>query len=289
MIKMNNMMFIIYSSLLLLVILLKSSSLFALSASIIGIDMGSVFTKVSIVQPGRLFDIVLSPDSKRKYHTSMGVYQNERVYGSDAFGLFTKKPENSIWRAKNILGHGVNDQPVTLLKNYLFDNEIVSSSDSSTRINAEADGTGSPFIKIANGSDDQDIFAAEEVVAMLIQHARENAERHSSSTGINNVVLTIPSFYTPFERQALLDAVEIAGMNTLSLIDENLAAGIQFAVDRTFKEEPEIYIIYNMGAGSTQVTIFQITGKDASSKSHVRQVRVLSKTWEASFGSEDFI
>ena len=72
---------------------------------------------------------------------------------------------------------------------------------------------------------------------MTMIHGRENAEAFAEEKGIKDVVLTVPSFYTQSERQAYLDAAEIAGLKVLSLIEENTAAALQYGLDRIFKEE----------------------------------------------------
>ena len=49
-------------------------------------------------------------------------------------------------------------------------------------------------------------------------------------------------------------AAEIADLNVLTLIEENTAAALHYGIDRVF-EEPHTVLYYNMGAGSTQVTV----------------------------------
>lgn len=50
----------------------------------------------------------------------------------------------------------------------------------------------------------------------------------------------------------MLDAAEIAGLNVLSLMDENTAAALLFAVDNVYTQ-PTYIVFYNMGASSLQV------------------------------------
>lgn len=57
------------------------------TASVIGIDYGSEWFKVSIVKPGIPLDIVLNHESKRKTPTVVLVRNGDRRYGSDAVAL----------------------------------------------------------------------------------------------------------------------------------------------------------------------------------------------------------
>jgi hypoxia up-regulated 1 len=56
-------------------------------ASVLAIDYGSDFTKVSLMKPGVPFDVVLNRDSKRKIASSVAWKGEERLFGSDAVGI----------------------------------------------------------------------------------------------------------------------------------------------------------------------------------------------------------
>ncbi len=75
-----------------------------LSQSLISVDPGSNFMKVVLVQPGKVFDIALSPDSKRKTFTGFAMVDGVRSFGSESFNVYGKKPQNTIWRVRDLLG-----------------------------------------------------------------------------------------------------------------------------------------------------------------------------------------
>ncbi len=56
-------------------------------ASVIGIDYGTDWFKVSIVKPGVPLDIVLNRESKRKTSSIVALRSNIRHMGSDAVAL----------------------------------------------------------------------------------------------------------------------------------------------------------------------------------------------------------
>lgn len=56
-------------------------------ASILAIDYGTEWMKVSLVKPGLPFDVLLNHDSKRKIQSSVGWKNNDRLFGSDAFNI----------------------------------------------------------------------------------------------------------------------------------------------------------------------------------------------------------
>ena len=88
--------------------------------------------------------------------------------------------------------------------------------------------------------------------------------------------------------KTLMDAAHLAGLNVLTLIDETTAAALYYAMDKTFEEE-QIFLFYNLGAASLQVSIvkfFQYELKSGPGKPKpVPALQVLAKTWDATLGS----
>ena len=81
---------------------------------------------------------------------------------------------------------------------------------------------------------------------------------------VHDVVLTVPPFYTQFERDAVADAIEVAGLRTLALINDGTAVAINYAMTRTFPT-PEYHVIYDAGASSIRATVVSFS-TDTNSK-----------------------
>lgn len=144
-------------------------------------------------------------------------------------------------------------------------------------------------------------FTPEELVAMVLTHAVDIAVAHATSQGSNqltrsppkDVVLTVPSFATQHERRALLDAAYLAGLTVLDLVDENTAAAVQYAMDKTFEEDKDqIMVFYNMGASSLQVSLIRLYAYPKPEKygkpKIVPAVQILYKAWDATLGGDAF-
>lgn len=56
-------------------------------ASILAIDYGAEWTKISLVKPGLPFDVVLNKDSKRKVQSVVGWKKDERLFGGEAVAV----------------------------------------------------------------------------------------------------------------------------------------------------------------------------------------------------------
>ena len=141
-------------------------------------------------------------------------------------------------------------------------------------------------------------YTPEELISMVLKHAEEmtiayGKEKGNEITSIQDCVLTVPSFATQAERQAYLDAAALAGFNVLGLIEDNTAAALNFGMDKTF-EDPKIYLFYNLGASSLQVSVikyhvYQVPeGKFSKKMKTVGSIEVLGKAWDTTLGGQSF-
>ena len=74
-----------------------------------------------------------------------------------------------------------------------------------------------------------------------------------SETPIRDCVITVPDFFTTKERNALLDAASLAGLNVLDLMNENSAAALYYGIERAYDvNKTDTFIIYNMGGASKE-------------------------------------
>jgi hypoxia up-regulated 1 len=82
---------------------------------------------------------------------------------------------------------------------------------------------------------------------------------------VYDVVVTVPPFYSQFERDAVADAIEIAGLRTLALVNDGTAVAVNYAMTRSFPN-PEYHVIYDAGASSIRATVVSfssdVTNKD---------------------------
>lgn len=116
-------------------------------------------------------------------------------------------------------------------------------------------------------------------------------------------------FATQYERQAILDAAELAGLNVLSLIHDETAGmvksflhvvipaskwnpslvALNYAVSREFSNTPEYHIFYDMGAGSTVASLVSFSNvKEGKSKKTVPQLEVKAVGFDRTLGGHEF-
>jgi len=248
-------------------------------SAVLGIDFGSDFVKVAVVAPGHAFEIALDPSSKRKSPAVVGFDDGERRFGNDATSLITKRPAETYSYISRLLGKSIDSPIVSEFKAQYYPYQF------------EADEVRNT-VRIKFGEDRT--FGVEEIVSMYLKQAQTSAMNFlDSTTMIRDCVLTVPDFWTTKERRALLDAAELAGLNVLSLINENSAAALHYGIERTYElNETANFIFFNMGSTSTKVSIAQYDAflKKISKRKNktVGQVTVLSQAWDETLGGNAF-
>lgn len=100
------------------------------------------------------------------------------------------------------------------------------------------------------------VFNIEQIVAFYLTKLKKFYENNDIKC--KDVVLSVPSYWSNAERQALLDATEIAGLKCLRLINESTAIALQYGFfrkkDLDAKEERRVAFV-DFGHSKTTVTI----------------------------------
>lgn len=221
-------------------------------AAVLAIDYGTDWIKASLMKPGVPFDVLLNKDSKRKIQSSVAWKKSDRLFGTDAFNLASRFPSDSFSYVKYLQG-------------VPFDSEFTQyfTSISSTDLVETARKT------VGFKQSDGTVWSTEELIAMQFAYVRNLAEAVAGEK-VHDVVVTVPPYYTSFERDAVADAVEIAGLRTLALVNDGTAVAVNYAMTRTFPT-PEYHVIYDAGASAIRATVVQFStdSKGASPATHI--------------------
>ena len=125
-------------------------------------------------------------------------------------------------------------------------------------------------------------WSVEELIAMQFSYIRQLAESLGGEK-VRDVVVTVPPYYSQYERDAVVDAIEIAGLRTLALINDGTAVAINFAMTRTFTT-PEYHIIYDAGAASTVATVVAFAPIDVKKESAGTHITVTGVGYDRKAG-----
>ena len=283
-------------------VLLSLSFLFTSIASaasaVLGIDLGTEYIKAALVKPGIPLEIVLTKDSKRKETAAVAFKPlktkvspaasdpfPERIYGGDALALSARFPGDVYANLKPLLGLKYGDDLISRYGETSPGLDIVEWAE-----------TGTVGFRSDSFLEEEEPWLVEELLAMELKNIKSNAETMAGKAStIQDVVITVPSFYTAQERRAVILAADLAGLRVLSLISDGLSVGLNYATSRTFPTineggRPEIHLVYDMGAGSTTATVLKFQGRTVKDvgkyNKTIQEVQVLATSWDKTLGGD---
>jgi heat shock protein 1/8 len=76
-------------------------------------------------------------------------------------------------------------------------------------------------------------------------------------TPVRNVVITVPTYFNIFQRQAIKDAGFIAGLNILRIINSTSAAAIAYGSERRISGSRYV-LVFDLGGGTCSVSLLSI-------------------------------
>ncbi|KAI5474325.1 protein of heat shock protein Hsp70 family [Pseudohyphozyma bogoriensis] len=205
------------------------------AASLLAVDYGTDSFKASLVKPGVPFDVLINKDSKRKTPALLTIRGEDRSFGGEAANLATRFPQFTFSSIKLLLGHP-STHPQAALHNSLYN---------------------TPPSTTARGSPAISSYPVEEILAQQLVYAKEMAEE-AAGESVRDTVITVPAWFGQSERQAVLDAIELAGLRSIGLVNDGTAAAVNYAMTRTFAPEPTYHLLYDFGAGSLRTTLVSL-------------------------------
>ena len=127
-------------------------------------------------------------------------------------------------------------------------------------------------------------LGTEEIVADIFSWIKKNVEMKFGGQSIDGVVISVPFAFQNTERERIKIAARRAGLPVLGLIEEPVAAALSFGLfDDTKKLKAEKILVFDLGGGTFDVTIFEF--KKPSSSNF--KIRVLTTDGEKQLGGID--
>mmetsp|Transcript_27864 Transcript_27864/g.84105 ORF Transcript_27864/g.84105 Transcript_27864/m.84105 type:complete len:794 (+) Transcript_27864:157-2538(+) len=216
---------------------------------VIGIDLGSADSYVAYVCKGTI-DTVQNEVSQRKTPTLVGFTDRERLLGDTALSQIKSNVKNTCRNFKHLLGQKLNSPGVEQEQFW-----------ATCRLEQDADGYAGCSV---NYKGEPVVFSATTITAMFLTKLKDITEAWCQGT-VADVVIGVPSYFTDFQRKALLDAAEIAGINVLRVMNEHTATALEYGYFRTNNfdlEKPMTVAFCQMGHTVFSVAIVQfVRGK----------------------------
>jgi len=103
---------------------------------------------------------------------------------------------------------------------------------------------------------DGEEYTPEQVSAFILQKIKHDAEEYLGDE-IEKAVITVPAYFNDRQRQATMDAGEIAGFDVERIVNEPTAASMAYGLD---DESDQTVLVYDLGGGTFDVSVLELGG-----------------------------
>jgi molecular chaperone DnaK len=209
----------------------------------VGIDLGTTFSEVAVMQGGEP-TIIPSSEGSNLFPSIVAVSKTgERLVGQIAKRQAIVNPENTIYSIKRFMGRKWGEPP---------GRELPVEEDAHRKTYRVTRGANNEVHVLMGGKE----YSPPEISAMILQKLKTDAEAFLGEK-VTDAVITVPAYFNDAQRQATKDAGTIAGMNVLRIINEPTAAALAYGLD---KKNEETIAVYDLGGGTFDISVLEIGG-----------------------------
>lgn len=117
-------------------------------------------------------------------------------------------------------------------------------------------------------------YTASELSSFILKKLTQDASQQVGS--IKDVVISVPAYFKENQRNATMQAGQLAGLNVIAIINEPTAAALYYASTTDIKGKG---LVYDLGGGTFDVTVTQTDGKD---------IQIIASAGDHHLGGVDF-
>ncbi|MGF1581168.1 MAG: molecular chaperone DnaK [Gemmataceae bacterium] len=217
---------------------------------IIGIDLGTTNSVVSVMEGGEVKVIANQEGHRTTPSVVAFTKEGDRLVGELARRQAAMNPQRTIYSIKRFMGRRHNEvQDEEKLVPY----KVVGGPDELVKVDID-------------GKD----YTPPEISAMVLRKLKEAAEAYLGHT-VRKAVITVPAYFNDSQRQATIDAAQIAGFDTeweiedpetkkktkqrMRIINEPTAASLAYGLD---KKNDEKIAVFDLGGGTFDISILDV-------------------------------
>jgi len=204
------------------------------SKKIIGIDLGTTNSVVSIVEGGEPKVLINEEGSRLTPSIVAFAKDGEILVGGPAKRQAVVNPENTVYSVKRLMGRRYEE---TLEEAKRLPYKIVKAS------NADA------WVEVMGKQ-----YSPPQISAHVLMKLKKAAETYLGEE-VTEAVITVPAYFNDSQRQATKDAGKIAGLNVRRIINEPTAAALAYGFD---KKKEGMIAVYDLGGGTFDISILEV-------------------------------
>jgi len=205
---------------------------------ILGIDLGTTNSCVAIMD-GQNATVLENSEGARTTPSVVAFTKTgERLVGQAAKRQAITNSTNTIFSVKRFMGRKFSE-----VKNELHrvPYKVVEAPNGDAHIQVTING-------------EQKTFSPPEISAIILGKLKADAEAKFGES-ITHAVITVPAYFNDSQRNATKDAVKIAGLEVLRIINEPTAASLAYGLD---KRSDQKIAVYDLGGGTFDISVLEI-------------------------------
>src|SRR5436309_6195889 len=217
---------------------------------IIGIDLGTTNSVVAVMEGGEVKVIPNQEGNRLTPSVVAFTDKGDRLVGDPAKRQAITNPKRTIYSIKRFMGRRHSE---VQSEEKLVPYKIVGGPNDLVQV--EIDGKR---------------YTPPQISALVLRKLKEAAEAYLGHT-VRKAVVTVPAYFNDAQRQATIDAAQIAGFDTeweiedpatgkktkqrMRIINEPTAASLAYALD---KKKDEKIAVFDLGGGTFDISILDV-------------------------------
>src|SRR6478736_3025559 len=218
---------------------------------IIGIDLGTTNAVVAVMEEGGEVKVIANQEGNRITPSVVAFTdKGERLVGDPAKRQAALNPRRTVYSIKRFMGRRHKE---VADEEKLVPYKIVGGPDEPVKV--DIDGKQ---------------YTPPEISAMILRKLKEAAEAYLGHT-VRKAVVTVPAYFNDAQRQATIDAAQIAGFDTeweiedpktgkknrqrMRIINEPTAASLAYGLD---KKKNEKIAVFDLGGGTFDISVLDV-------------------------------
>jgi molecular chaperone DnaK len=218
--------------------LINSRRILNIMGKIIGIDLGTTNSVVSVMEGGSPVVIPSAEGGNTIPSVVAFSKSGERLVGQTAKRQAVVNPENTIYSVKRLMGRRIDDKETKKTQG-MVSYHIIAGPQQDARVEAPINGKN---------------YSPQEISAIVLQKLKRDAEAYLGET-VTQAVITVPAYFNDSQRQATKDAGKIAGLEVMRIINEPTAAALAYGLD---KKESSTILVFDLGGGTFDVSVLEV-------------------------------
>jgi len=217
---------------------------------IIGIDLGTTNSVVAVMEGGEAKVIANQEGMRITPSVVAFTDKGERLVGDPAKRQAVTNSRRTIYSIKRFMGRRHSE---VMSEEKLVPYKVVGGANELVQV--DIDGKK---------------YTPPEISAMILRKLKEAAEAYLGHT-VRKAIITVPAYFNDAQRQATIDAAQIAGFDTeweiedpktgkkskqrMRIINEPTAASLAYGLD---KKKDEKIAVFDLGGGTFDISILDV-------------------------------